>query len=104
MISIDTFDHFLEIEFLSPKSKNEMNDWTEKIRALSDHSLNTDLILNLKNDSKYNTRKKQSHGGARSPTVRQRRKKTFGVPLEDCPLLELKKIFSGIYIILVFNE
>ena len=66
-----------------------MNEWTEKIRAITQNRLNTDLILNLKNDSKYSRKpnSKLSASGARSP-VHRRRRKTFGVPLEDCPLVD----------------
>jgi hypothetical protein len=58
-----------------------MNEWTEKIRAVTQTQLNTDLILTLKKDSKYS--KKISKRGGLSP---KRRRKTFGVPLEDCPI------------------
>lgn len=67
-------------------SKCEMNEWTENIRAATQNRLNTDLILNLKKDSKYSRKPNtKMHSGARSP-VHRRRRKTFGVALEDCPL------------------
>ena len=65
-----------------------MNEWTEKIRAATRNQLNTELILNLKKDSKYSKKPNSKlNSGARSP-VHRRRRKTFGVPLEDCPLVE----------------